>query len=115
MILNRFPYTNGHIMVVPYEHVATLDGLPEETALEMMRLAQRAERHIRDLYHPEGLNIGMNIGSAAGAGVAGHLHLHILPRWIGDTNFMTTVGESRVMPEDLAVTWEKMKAAFDRL
>jgi ATP adenylyltransferase len=113
IILNRFPYTNGHIMVVPYEHRATLEGLPEETAQEMMRLAQLAERKIRRLYHPEGLNVGMNIGSAAGAGVAGHLHLHVLPRWTGDTNFMTTVSESRVMPEDLAVTWEKMKTAFE--
>ena len=110
--LNRFPYTSGHIMVVPYEHVATLDDVPDETAVELIRLTQRAERHMRDLYRPEGLNIGMNIGRSAGAGVAGHLHLHVLPRWTGDTNFMTTVGETRVLPEDLPVTWEKMKAAF---
>jgi ATP adenylyltransferase len=112
VILNRFPYTNGHIMVVPYEHVATLDELPDETAIELIRLTQQSERHTRELYHPEGLNVGINIGRSAGAGVAGHIHVHVLPRWTGDTSFMTAVSETRVLPEDLLVTWEKMKAAF---
>jgi ATP adenylyltransferase len=112
VILNRFPYTSGHIMIVPYDHVATLEALDEETALEMMRLARVTEKHLRALYRPEGLNLGMNIGRSAGAGIADHIHLHILPRWTGDTNFMTSVGETRVLPEDLEVTWEKLRAAF---
>jgi ATP adenylyltransferase len=113
VIVNRFPYTSGHIMVVPYEHVSTLEEVADETAVELIRLTQRAERHMRAVYRPEGLNIGMNIGRSAGAGVAGHVHLHVLPRWNGDTNFMTTTAETRVLPEDLAVTWQKMKAAFE--
>src|ERR1044071_7576421 len=112
VILNRFPYTNGHLMVVPYEHAATLQDVPDETAVELIRLAQCAERHLRSLYRPEGLNMGINIGSAAGAGVAGHLHMHVLPRWTGDTNFMTTTGETRVLAEELIVTWEKLRNSF---
>lgn len=112
VILNRFPYTSGHFMIVPYAHVPTLEGMTEEAALEMMRLTRAGEKHLRSLYHPEGLNIGMNVGHSAGAGIAGHVHLHLLPRWTGDTNFMTTTGETRVLPEDLGVTWEKLRAAF---
>jgi ATP adenylyltransferase len=112
VLLNRFPYTSGHIMVVPYEHVATLEDAAEETLLELIRLARRSERCLRSVYHPEGLNLGMNIGRSAGAGIAGHIHLHVLPRWTGDTNFMTTVGETRVLPEDLEVTWKRLRAAF---
>jgi ATP adenylyltransferase len=112
VILNRFPYTSGHIMVVPYEHVPTLEDLPDETLVEMIRLARTAEGHLRAVYKPDGLNLGINLGRSAGAGIAGHLHLHALPRWTGDTNFMTVVGETRVLPEDLEVTWEKLRKAW---
>ena len=112
VILNRFPYTNGHIMIVPYQHVSSLQDLSEKSLLDMTRLARLAEKHLRDLYRPDGLNLGINLGKSAGAGIAEHLHLHALPRWTGDTNFMTVVGETRVMPEDLEVTWEKLRAAF---
>jgi ATP adenylyltransferase len=112
VILNRYPYTNGHVMVVPYAHVATLEELPDETAVEMIRLAQRTEGILRAVYKPEGLNMGINLGHCAGAGVAGHVHLHILPRWMGDANFMTTVAETRVLPEDLSSTWQKLSQAY---
>jgi len=113
IILNRYPYTSGHLMVIPYRHVATLTELPDETTAELMRLARRCEEALQAAYRPHGLNLGMNIGKSAGAGIAGHIHLHILPRWTGDTNFMTVVGETRVVPEDLEVTWEKLRAQFD--
>ncbi|HWB85561.1 MAG TPA: HIT domain-containing protein [Bryobacteraceae bacterium] len=112
VILNRFPYTSGHFMVVPYEHLPTLEDLPDETLTELIRLAQAGEKHLRAIYHPEGLNLGMNIGRSAGAGIAGHVHLHVLPRWNGDTNFMTAVSETRVLPEALEVTWEKLRKAY---
>src|ERR1035441_8214611 len=96
VILNRFPYTSGHIMVVPYEHVSSLEELSDEALVEMIRLAREAEKHLRALYRPDGLNFGINLGKSAGAGIAGHVHLHALPRWTGDTNFMTVVGETRV-------------------
>jgi len=111
IILNRFPYTNGHVMIVPLAHVSTLAAMTEEALLEMMRLAREAERHLRAIYHPDGLNIGLNLGRSAGAGIADHLHMHVLPRWAGDTNFMTVTGETRVLPEDLPTTWEKLSAA----
>jgi ATP adenylyltransferase len=111
-MLNRYPYTSGHLLVVPYEHVATLEDLPDETLVELIRLARLAEKHLRALYRPEGLNLGLNIGRSAGAGVAGHIHLHALPRWTGDTNFMTSLGETRVLPEALETTWERLHAAF---
>jgi len=110
--LNRYPYTSGHIMVVPYEHQSSLAELAAEAAVEMMDLSRRAERALTRLYDPDGFNFGLNLGKAAGAGVAGHLHLHALPRWVGDTNFMTVVSETRVLPEDLGRTWERMRAAF---
>jgi len=112
--LNAFPYNSGHVMAIPYRHQASLAALPGSTAHELMDLAQRTERVLTDLYSPHGINFGMNLGQAAGAGVAGHLHLHALPRWIGDTNFMTTVGETRVMPEDLDVTWGRMRGEFGK-
>jgi ATP adenylyltransferase len=112
VILNRFPYTNGHLMVVPYEHAASLGELSDETLVEMIRLARDAEKHLREIYRPDGLNIGLNLGRSAGAGVAGHVHLHALPRWTGDVNFMTSVGETRVLPEDLETTLEKLTSAF---
>ena len=112
IILNRYPYTSGHLMVVPFEHVASLEDLREETAAEMMQLARTSVRRLKAVYRPEGLNVGINLGASAGAGITGHLHVHVLPRWTGDTNFMTAVGETRVLPEDLAVTWEKLRQAF---
>jgi ATP adenylyltransferase len=112
VILNLFPYTTGHLMVVPYEHCAALEDLGEETAVEMMALVRRAVTCLKQVYRPAGLNVGMNLGECAGAGIAEHLHMHVLPRWPGDANFMTTVGETRVMPEDLGETWRRMSAAF---
>jgi len=111
-ILNLYPYTSGHLMIAPYEHVATLAEAHPETLAEMMRLTARAERTLRELYHPDGLNIGMNVGESAGAGVAGHIHMHVLPRWTGDGSFMTTVAETRVLPETLETTYERVKAAL---
>jgi ATP adenylyltransferase len=111
-ILNLYPYTSGHLMIVPYEHVQTLEGAHPETLAEMMRLTTRAEQALRRLYNPDGLNLGMNIGEAAGAGVAGHIHMHVLPRWSGDVSFMTTVAETRVLPETLETTYERVKAAL---
>jgi ATP adenylyltransferase len=113
VILNRYPYTSGHVMIVPYAHVAQLAVCDAETLAEMMQLAQRVEKAFVANYKPEGMNIGLNLGKAAGAGVAGHLHLHALPRWLGDTNFMTVTGETRVHPEDLQKTSERMRKALD--
>ncbi len=112
VILNRFPYTSGHVMVVPHEHRPTLASLPEATAAELMLLARRTEAILTAAYRPDGLNLGINVGKSAGAGVAGHLHVHVLPRWGGDAGFITTVGETRVLPEDLLTTWQKLRAAF---
>jgi ATP adenylyltransferase len=112
VILNRYPYTSGHIMVVPYAHVSTLEALADEALVELIRLARESEKHLRAIYRPGGLNLGMNIGEAAGAGIASHIHLHVLPRWTGDTNFMTTVGETRVLPEELEVTWQRLRQAW---
>ena len=112
VILNRFPYTNGHVMIVPCQHVATLNDLDGATLSEMMLLARDTERHLRALYLPDGINMGLNIGQAAGAGIADHVHMHALPRWFGDTNFMTVTGETRVLPQTLEITWEKLRAAF---
>ena len=111
-MLNLYPYTSGHLMIAPYEHIATLEGAPQETLEEMMRLTARAEKALRQVYRPDGLNIGMNLGEAAGAGVAGHIHMHVLPRWTGDGSFMTTVAETRVLPETLETTYERLKAAL---
>jgi ATP adenylyltransferase len=113
--LNAYPYISGHVMIMPYAHIDRLAGLPPESAHELMDLAQLTERVLERLYAPHGYNFGLNIGKAAGAGVAGHLHLHALPRWLGDTNFMTTVGETRVLPEDLETTWKRMRRAFGEM
>ncbi len=115
MVLNGFPYNNGHSMVIPFEHQASLAALPLATAEEMMRLARRAEAALRQVYTPDGLNMGLNLGEAAGAGVAAHLHLHALPRWTGDTNFMTVVGETRILPEMLEDSWTRLRAALQSL
>lgn len=114
LVLNTFPYTPGHVMIVPYVHLDELQKLPQEAAHEMMDLSQRMEQVLRSLYRPDGVNMGMNIGQAAGAGIAGHIHMHVLPRWVADANFMSVVGETRVLPETLEVTWGKIKAAFGR-
>jgi|SRR5579883_2136032 len=112
VILNRFPYTSGHLMVVPYQHASALEELEEETSAEMMRLVRAGVQRLKTIYHPDGLNLGMNLGTSAGAGIAGHLHFHLLPRWTGDTNFMTVVSETRVLPETLEETWKRVRAAF---
>jgi len=112
MVLNAFPYNSGHLMIVPYEHQSSLAALPAATAAELMRLARRAERALRSVYHPDGLNLGLNLGQAAGAGVAQHLHLHAVPRWSGDTNFMSVLAETRILPEDLAISWQRIRAAL---
>lgn len=112
VILNRFPYTSGHSMVIPYAHLGTLSQAPAATLQEMTVLTQKLEGLLRSLYKPDGMNIGMNIGQAAGAGVAGHIHMHAVPRWIGDNNFVGVIAETRTVPEDLDVTWERLSAAF---
>jgi ATP adenylyltransferase len=113
VILNRFPYTSGHVMIVPYAHVAELSLCNSQTLGEMMELARRMETVYRQNYKPDGMNLGMNLGKAAGAGVAGHLHLHVLPRWVGDSNFMTVTAETRVQPEELNTTYHRLKKALD--
>jgi ATP adenylyltransferase len=110
--LNAFPYATGHVLILPYEHPDSLSKLSASAAEEMMRLAQRTEAVLRDAYRPDGLNFGLNLGESAGAGVADHLHLHALPRWSGDTNFMTVTAETRVLPETLDITWIKLHAGF---
>jgi len=112
VILNRYPYTSGHVMIVPYAHTADFSGLERDTAVEMMLLSQRVQAAIEDVYHPDGFNLGMNLGRSAGAGIADHLHMHLLPRWTADTNFMTTVGETRLEPEELSVTYTKLHKAL---
>lgn len=112
VMLNAFPYTSGHTMVIPYEHLDELQNLPRPAAEEMMALTQKLEGALRELYQPDGINLGMNVGKAAGAGIAGHIHMHVLPRWFGDTNFMTAVAETRVLPEDLQTTYQKIKSKF---
>ncbi|MGI8786447.1 MAG: HIT family protein [Pyrinomonadaceae bacterium] len=112
VILNIYPYISGHLMIVPYAHLADLDRAEKNITDEMMDLAKRSQTAIREAYKPHGFNMGMNFGRAAGAGVAEHFHLHVLPRWIGDANFMTSVGETRTIPEDLRTTYGKLKKEF---
>jgi len=112
VILNLYPYTTGHLMVVPYSHVSTMEEASEDETAEMMKLTRAASRHLRSVYRPKGLNIGMNIGECAGAGIAEHIHMHVLPRWPGDVNFMTSIGETRVLPEDLETTYQRLYEAF---
>lgn len=115
IILNLFPYNNGHVMVVPNRHIASLvDAAPDELS-EMMTLTRRTEVALREAYAPHGLNVGINLGKAAGAGVLDHLHVHVVPRWAGDTNFMTIVGETRVLPEELPDAADRLRPIFDRL
>jgi ATP adenylyltransferase len=115
VMLNAFPYTSGHVMVAPYEHTADLAELDGATATELMTLVQESIRAIRVAYSPEGFNVGANLGTVAGAGVADHLHFHVVPRWEGDTNFMSVIGEVRVLPESLEDTHRRLKEAFASL
>ena len=112
LCLNAFPYATGHVLIVPYRHVDSLAALEVEAAQEMMALAQRVETALREVYDPAGMNFGLNLGEAGGAGIAGHIHMHALPRWIGDTNFMTVVADTRVLPETLDTTWARLRKAL---
>jgi ATP adenylyltransferase len=114
VILNLYPYNSGHLMIVPYLHTADFVALPPDTLAEMGTLAQRMVRVITEEYHPQGFNLGMNLGRVAGAGVADHLHLHVVPRWAGDTNFMPIVGATKVMPELLETTYDRLKAQLSK-
>jgi ATP adenylyltransferase len=113
VVLNAYPYTAGHVMVVPFAHLNELQKLPTDAANEMMALSQRMEGVLRHLYIPDGINLGMNVGRAAGAGVAGHIHMHVLPRWVADANFMSTVAETRILPETLEITYQRIKGAME--
>ena len=112
VILNRYPYTSGHLMVAPYSHVSRLAGITDAAAGEMMQLTRLAEKVLEHAYRPDGLNVGMNLGEAAGAGIEEHIHMHVLPRWRGDANFMTSVSSTRILPESLTDTYEKLNGAF---
>ncbi len=112
--LNAFPYASGHLLIIPYRHTDSLAKLLAPEAEELARVMQRCETALREVYQPGGVNMGMNLGQAAGAGVANHLHMHVLPRWLGDTNFMTVTAETRVLPETLDRTWERVRQAMVR-
>ncbi|MGB7624376.1 MAG: HIT domain-containing protein [Terriglobia bacterium] len=112
VILNRYPYTNGHLMLAPFEHIADLASCSVPLLAEIMELAKRAEIVLKATYRPDGFNIGLNLGKSAGAGVEGHLHLHVVPRWIGDANFVSVIGETRLLPEELATTYDKLFPLF---
>jgi ATP adenylyltransferase len=114
IIMNLFPYTSGHVMIAPNAHLAAFAEATKSTTDEMMDLAKQCQQVLQEVYHPHGFNLGMNLGRAAGAGIADHFHFHVLPRWFGDTNFLTVVGETRVHPEDLKMTYWKLKEQFDR-
>jgi ATP adenylyltransferase len=115
IVLNLFPYNNGHLMVVPYRHAASLAALGSDELQELALLTQRSEMALMEAYQPNGLNIGINLGKPAGAGVVDHVHVHLVPRWTGDTNFMTVVGEVRVLPEDLVDSLNRLRPIFERL
>jgi ATP adenylyltransferase len=112
LCLNAYPYGTGHILIVPFRHIDSLAGLPTDDAHEMMELAQQVESVLRKVYQPAGMNFGLNLGEAGGAGIAGHIHMHALPRWIGDTNFITVTANTRVLPEALDTTWERIRQAW---
>lgn len=114
VILNRYPYTSGHLMVVPYLHCKDLVDLPDETLLEMMQLTQKAVSVLGQEYQPQGFNIGMNLGAVAGAGITEHLHMHVVPRWQGDANFVSVIGQTRVLPETLEETYHRMREAWNK-
>jgi ATP adenylyltransferase len=112
IVLNLHPYVSGHLLIAPRKHISEFDSAPKEITDEMIDILKRCQSVLRAVYQPEGFNIGMNLGRPAGAGIADHIHMHILPRWTGDTNFMTTVAESRVIPEALELTWQKLRSKF---
>ena len=112
VLLNLYPYISGHLMVVPYLHTSEFDAAAKEITDDMMDQTKRAQTALREVYKPPGFNMGMNLGAVAGAGIVDHLHIHLLPRWGGDTNFMTTIGETRVLPEDLPTTYSKLRSRF---
>jgi len=112
IVLNLYPYITGHLLIVPYQHLGELDSVDKEVTDELMDLAKKAQTVLREVYSPGGFNLGMNFGSAAGAGIADHIHMHLLPRWSGDTNFMTTVAEARVLPESLETSYSKLRSHF---
>ena len=113
VLLNLFPYNNGHLMVAPYQHTASLGDLGDATALELMTLARQAQAALERAFHPHGYNLGMNLGTVAGAGIADHLHLHVVPRWNGDTNFMPVLADVKVLPDSLENSARKLRAAWD--
>jgi len=115
VILNAFPYNNGHVMIAPYEHTGSLEELPDDTVLELMQLTQRSIRVLTEVYGPEGFNIGVNQGKVAGAGVEDHIHQHVVPRWSADTNFMPVIGSTRVLPQSLADSYRALREQFARL
>jgi ATP adenylyltransferase len=110
--LNRYPYTSGHIMVLPFVHVRHLSDLDRETRSEMMELANKGTQVLKKVYNPQGFNVGLNLGEAAGAGIEEHIHMHVVPRWVGDSNFMAAVGETRMLPEDILESYRRIKAAW---
>jgi ATP adenylyltransferase len=112
IVLNLYPYISGHLMIVPYAHLGEFDSASKEVTDEMMDLAKRCQTALRETYQPDGFNLGMNLGRPAGAGLADHIHLHIMPRWSGDTSFITTVADTRVLPEDLSTTYQKLRGKF---
>jgi ATP adenylyltransferase len=115
VMLNRYPYTSGHLMIAPFVHVARLSGLTDAAAIEIMQLTRRAEQVLERVYHPDGLNLGMNLGEAAGAGFDQHIHMHVLPRWTGDTNFMSSIADARIIPEVLEDTYNKLRGGFTKV
>jgi ATP adenylyltransferase len=115
VILNRYPYTSGHVMVVPCDHLPSLEKLDHATRSEIMELASRFIQVLEAVYHPQGINVGINIGEAAGAGIIDHVHMHVVPRWLGDTNFMSTLGMTRVIPETLEDTYQRLKTGWDEI
>jgi ATP adenylyltransferase len=112
VLLNLFPYTSGHLMIAPYAHVDQLSAADDATSMELMALTRKAEQALQKTYRPEGINLGMNLGKSAGAGIADHIHMHVLPRWHADSNFLTVIGETRILPEALEDTYRKLKPLF---
>jgi ATP adenylyltransferase len=112
VILNTYPYNNGHVMIAPYAHEPTIDPLDDPTLLEMMQLVKRSTDALREVYRPDGFNIGINQGAAAGAGIEEHVHQHVVPRWGGDTNFMPVIGDTRVLPQALSYSWNELRRVF---
>ena len=115
VILNLYPYNNGHLMVVPNRHLSSLQALTPDEQAELMQLTRLAEMALNEAYRPQGINVGINLGKAAGAGIENHLHIHLVPRWSGDTNFMTAVGQTRVLPEDLGATAARLRPIFEKM